>query len=83
MKPVLVALGLACAVLSGCDDPGYESSDASSMVVEAAPAAEDAAADAAAVEPEVEAPVDPVPVLPPDEGTSQESVTPESETLFY
>ena len=83
MKPIMLALGLTALVLVGCDDTGYDQSDAPPMVVEGAPAAEDAAAEVVATEPEVPAPVDPVTVLPPDEASSQESVTPESETLFY
>jgi len=83
MKPILLALGLTAAMLVGCDEPGYDRSDAPTMVVEAAPAAEDSAVDVAATSPEEPALVEPVPVLPPDEATSQESVTPESETLFY
>ncbi|MBB5746037.1 hypothetical protein [Brevundimonas variabilis] len=83
MKPILLALGLTALVVVGCDDPGNDQSDASPMMVEAAPAAEDVAADVVETEPEVVVPVDPVPVLPPDDATSQESVTPESETLFY
>lgn len=83
MKPFMLALGLTALVLVGCDETGYDTSEAAPMVVEAAPAAEDAAAEVVATEPDVPAPVDPVPVLPPDEATSQESVTPESETLFY
>jgi hypothetical protein len=83
MKPILLTLGLTAVILVGCDDPGYDRSDTPTMIVEASPSAEDAAADVVATEPELTTPVDPVPVLPPDEATSQESVTPESETLFY
>lgn len=83
MKPIFLALGLTAACLVGCDEPGYDQSNAPAMVIEAAPAADDAAVDVVEAEPEVVVPVDPVPVLPPDETTSQESVTPESETLFY
>jgi hypothetical protein len=83
MKPIMLALGLTALVLVGCDETGYDPSEAAPMVVDTAPAAEDASAEVVATEPDVQAPVDPVPVLPPDEATSQESVTPESETLFY
>ncbi len=83
MKRVLLALSLTTAALTACDDYGYEQSDAPPVVIEAAPAAEDAGADVVEVAPEPEVPSDPVPVLPPDEATSEESVTPESETLFY
>lgn len=84
MKRILLALGLTAAALMGCEDYGYEQTNSPPVVVvEAAPAAEDAAVDVADTEAEAQVPVDPVPVLPPDEATSEESVTPESETLFY
>lgn len=83
MRRILLALGLTAAALTGCEDYGYEQSDAPTVVVEATPAAEDAAVDVVEAAPEPAAPVDPVPVLPPDETTSEESVTPQSETLFY
>ena len=83
MKRILLAFGLTAAVLAGCDEPGYVQSDAPPVTVEAAPAAEDVAADVAEVEAVETGPSEPVVVLPPDEATSEESVTPESETLFY
>lgn len=85
MKRIVLALALgAAAVLAGCDDPQYSSSEtATAAPIEAAPAAEDNAApvvetQAPPVETHVEAP--PPPSTPK---TSEETVKPESETLFY
>ena len=84
MKRILLAVGLTAAGLTGCDDYDGQRPEAPPVVVvEAAPAAEDAAVDATDAAEEPANPVDPVPVLPPDEASSEESVTPESETLFY
>lgn len=73
----------ALAALGACDEPRHEPAPAPAPVVEAeAPAAEDAAAPvvAEAREPTQTAPVE---TLPPDERTSEETVQPESDTLFY
>lgn len=71
-------LGLAaCDNFQTPQDPAIET--APEMVEPAAPAAEDAGADAAAT---AAPPVDST-ALPPEERTSEQSVQPESETLFY
>jgi hypothetical protein len=81
----------ACLALTGafalaaCDDPdAYEDREAAEVVVEdaAAPAAEDAAAPVAAPDATETPPVDSS-TLPGEKRTSEESVKPESETLFY
>lgn len=74
-----LALGLAA-----CDEPRYEAtperSDIPEVTVEATPA-EDAAEPAVETAPETP-PVD-TSALPPDARTSEETVRPESETMFY
>lgn len=71
--------------LAGCDDP-YADEDVETYQppVEApvAPAVEDSAADTAATAPDPAPPVDPS-TLPADKRSSEQSVQPESETLFY
>lgn len=83
MKFRLTALAVAAAGLglAACDD-GYDAPPPPPPVVEepATPAAEDVAAEAAA---EAPAPSPPVDALPPDQRSSEETVQPESETLFY
>lgn len=88
MKRILFALASAGALsLAACDDAADRDADERPMVVEAepvAPAAEDSAAPVVApdvVDPAPTAP--PVETLPPEPKTSEESVQPESETLFY
>lgn len=82
---ILIAVLLAGgAVLSACEEPQVRRSE--TVVIETetptAVAAEDAAAPAAAEAPAADAPP-PVDTLPPEKRTSEESVQPESETLFY
>ena len=87
VKRLLLAAGLAAtAALAACSDP---SSDNDYEAVEiqteepAAPAAEDSAAPAVA---ETTIPTDvppPVDTLPPEQRTSEQTVQPESDTLFY
>lgn len=85
MKRLILAavLGLASA-LAACDEPA--SRDDSMMEagppVEMAPAAEDVAAPAAAPSAVDAPPADPS-TLPSSPATSEETVQPESETLFY
>lgn len=83
---VLAATALGVLALAGCDD--YQARDddyADAPPIEAtAPAAEDSAAPVVApdvVDPTPTAP--PVDTLPPEERTSEETVQPESDTLFY
>lgn len=83
-SPLLfVAAGLALGV-AACDEPRYdrtpERSDIPEVMVEATPA-EDAASPAAETAPE-SPPID-ASTLPPEERTSEETVRPESETMFY
>lgn len=81
----LVALAVgACAVLAGCEDPRPAQEE--TMIIEpeppVAPAAEIQAPPA--VDPNISTapPVDPS-TLPPEDRASEETVQPESETLFY
>lgn len=77
-----VALG-AVAALAACEEPRREPAPAPAPVVEPeTPAAEDAAAPTAAEAPDTP-PTAPVEALPPDRRSSEETVQPESDTLFY
>ena len=77
-----VALGVACAV-AACEEPRYESAPAPAPAVEPeAPAAEDTAAPVVVEAPDAPA-KPPVETLPPDQRSSEETVQPESDTLFY
>ena len=81
---VLMAAGGALAV-AGCDDPvgGEPETYEPPMEEPAAPAAADAGAPAEATVPaDPPPPVDPA-TLPADKRSSEESVQPDSETLFY
>ena len=85
MKYHLTALAVLAfaASVAACDDGAdYDDAPPPPPVVEEpmAPSAEDVAAEAAA---EAPAPSPPVDALPPDERSSEETVQPESETLFY
>lgn len=86
VKRLLLATSLsAAAFLASCDEPRPSESIEIQTEVPAAPAAEDAAADAVA---EAEAPAAtdtpaPVDTLPPEQRTSEQTVQPESDTLFY
>lgn len=87
MKSSLIALAVLAGALTvaACDDPSYEE-DAGPPPIEAQ-AAEDVATEAAAAD-AAPAPTDVPPAadqgtLPPDTKSSEESVQPESETLFY
>lgn len=82
-----IALALAGGlILSGCDN-SYDSPDSAVMEVEqvedAAPAAEEEAAPVVAEAPAEAADTAPTETLPPAVQSSEESVQPESETLFY
>lgn len=85
IRPTLVLAALGALSLAGCDDYRQESRDDydAAQSVEVAPPAE---ADAPVVAPEVQDPVPttpPVDSLPPEQRSSEETVQPESETLFY
>lgn len=83
---VLTATALGALVLAGCDDYQSRSQD---DYADAPPAEEQAVAAEDSAEPVVAPEVtDPAPTpapapLPPEERTSEQSVQPESETLFY
>jgi hypothetical protein len=87
MKRLILALVLGgAATLAACDDPqSYEDVETAPMVIEepVAPSVEEQSAPVV----ETEAPTDATPqdntVLPPEERASEETVEPESETLFY
>jgi PBP1b-binding outer membrane lipoprotein LpoB len=86
MKRLILLTGSALVLtLSGCEDPMRQDAEyAPPVEVPIAPSAEDAAT--AATDPS--APTDPLPPLdntqlPPTDSSSEESVQPESETLFY
>ncbi|HUH10823.1 MAG TPA: hypothetical protein VLZ51_08295 [Brevundimonas sp.] len=87
VKRLLLATSLsAAAFLAACSDPqsdhDYEAVEIQSEEP-AAPAAEESAAPAVAEAPAAtEAPA-PVDAIPHDERTSEQTVQPESDTLFY
>jgi hypothetical protein len=85
LRPTLVLAALGALSLAGCDDYRQEPRDDydAAQPVEVAPPVEE---DAAVVTPEVQDPAPtppPVDSLPPEERSSEETVQPESETLFY
>ena len=85
MKRLLAILALSTAFgVAACDDPNDYESEADEATIEApmAPAAEDVAAPAAAPSAVDAPPVDST-TMPPEKRSSEESVQPESETLFY
>lgn len=86
MKRLIALLALSTALcVAACDEPSYEDPDvaeAPPMLEPVAPAAEDVAAPVA--EPEAtDTPPPDSSTLPSQQRTSEESVQPESETLFY
>lgn len=86
MKRLIALLALTAAVsVAACDDPdGSNEPEFAETPVEApvAPAAEDASAPVAAPSAVDTPPADST-RLPPEKRSSEESVQPESETLFY
>lgn len=85
--PKRLLLGAAAlggvAALAACEEPSREPAPATAPVVEPeTPAAEDAAAPTAAEAPDKPSTA-PVEALPPDQRSSEETVQPESDTLFY
>lgn len=87
MKRLAALLALTGAfAVSACEDPRPVEDDAmNEMPVEEpmAPAAEDVAAPTEATTPQAPAAPTDSSTLPPEKRTSEESVQPESETLFY
>lgn len=84
MKFVMVAAAAGTAlVLAGCEQPSEPQVETAPppMEVPVAPAATDQAAPTAATAPANTAP--PATTLPADQRSSEQSVQPESETLFY
>lgn len=84
MKRLMLLAALAAAGLSvaACEEPVREQTEVAPPPAEAvAPAAEDAGVPAA----DTTAPTDvpPTTTLPPENRSSEETVQPESETLFY
>lgn len=86
MKRLIALLALSTALgVTACDDPGASrESDMAETPLEApiAPAAEDAAAPVAAPDAVDTPPADST-TLSPEKRSSEDSVRPESETLFY
>lgn len=86
MKRLAAILALTGAfAVAACDDPRpYEDDSLADKAAEQAPppVAEDAGVPAEAVAPTPPPPSDST-TLPPEKRTSEESVQPESETLFY
>lgn len=80
MKQLFVAVALAStALLAGCDDPAPAEVETAQPPVEATPVEEPPAV----VEPEKKEAAPAASTLPPDARSSEETVKPESETLFY
>lgn len=72
------------AVLAACEEPQPQTRPIETpMVEDAVPAAEESAAPVAAEAPESAEPATPVETLPTDQRTSEQTVQPESDTLFY
>ena len=85
MKRLILALALAASAgLAGCDEPRSEQIETASPLEQApvAPAAEDMAAAAADSAAPTTPATDPA-TVPPEQRSSEETVKPESETLFY
>ncbi|GAA0654378.1 hypothetical protein [Brevundimonas lenta] len=87
MKRIVALLALTGAfAVAACDDPRPVEDDMSTeMTVETpvAPAAEDAGVPADATAPTTPPPPTDSTTMPSEKRTSEESVQPESETLFY
>lgn len=84
MNRLLVAASLSTVfALAACDEPRPDDYDRVEVQTETiAPAAEDSASPAVETAPEpVEAP--PTDALPPESRSSEQTVQPDSETLFY
>ncbi len=73
----------ATGFLAACEQPYSEPTPVEAPVPVEAPAAEDAAAPAVAETPAAPEAATPVEALPPDQRSSEETVQPESDTLFY
>ena len=85
MKRLIAILALSTAFgVAACDGPNADDSEVAETPIDApmAPAAEDVGAPVAAPSAVDAPPVDST-TLPPEKRSSEESVQPESETLFY
>ena len=80
---LLTALSAAGVALAGCEEPAPQQAEVAPPPMEApvAPAATDAGVPAADTTASTDAP--PTSTLPPENRSSEETVKPESETLFY
>ncbi|CAN5409826.1 hypothetical protein BH10PSE1_BH10PSE1_22270 [soil metagenome] len=80
MKRLLLVLAVGAAALAGCDDPRPEQTETAPPPMEApAPPPVETPPPAATTTP---SPTEST-ALPPDQRASEETVKPESETLFY
>ena len=85
MKRLILALALAAsATLASCDEPRSEQVETAppAELAPVAPAAEDVAGPAADAAAPTTSATDST-TVPPEQRTSEETVKPESETLFY
>lgn len=82
---LLLSAALAStSVLAACGEPYTQTESVEPPVIEAvSPAVEESTAPARAEAPEAAEPVTPVETLPADQRTSEQTVQPESDTLFY
>lgn len=87
VKRLLLAAGLAAtAALAACEEPRQDN-DYEAVEIQTeeptAPAAEDSGAPVVAEAPAAKEATTPVEAIPHDERTSEQTVQPESDTLFY
>lgn len=80
---LLAALGTAGLAVAGCEDPASQRAETASPPIEVpvAPSATDQGVATADTTAPTEVP--PNSTLPPEQRSSEETVKPESETLFY
>ncbi|AYG95747.1 hypothetical protein D8I30_11585 [Brevundimonas naejangsanensis] len=85
LNRLLLGASLATtAALAACEEPQPRPQPAEPpMVEEAAPVAEESAPPVTDEAPEAVEPATPVEALPTDQRTSEQTVQPESDTLFY
>lgn len=84
LNRILIGAALcASGFLAACEQPYNEPEPVEAPVSIEAPAAEDVAAPAVAETPAAPVPATPVEALPPDQRSSEQTVQPESDTLFY
>ena len=84
LNRLMIGAALAAAgFLAACEQPHEESAPFEAPAPVEAPAAEDAAEPAVAEAPAAAETAAPVETLPADQRSSEETVQPESDTLFY